>query len=61
MTNFEIIKSMSIDELAHFLVHTIDMCKSEEFCELCDHYVEAICRKESCIRWLNEEGEYYER
>ncbi len=53
MTNFEKIKSMSPEELAHFLSGTSKMCKFGELaCEFCDHYGEVICNEELCVKWL---------
>jgi hypothetical protein len=59
MTNFEKIKSMSIEQLAHFLSGSIQMCKSDGglTCELCDHFGDVICEEKSCIKWLQREVE----
>lgn len=55
MNNFERIKSMSIEELAHFINETIDICKSKEFCEACTHHSFNICDKDVCVNWLRSE------
>ena len=58
MTNFENIKSMSLEEFAYFLSGTIKYCKYEELaCEFCDHYGEVICDESLCIKWLQQEVE----
>lgn len=57
MTKFEKIKSMSVEELAHFLSSIIKMCNEELACEFCDHYGEVICDEKLCVKWLQREVE----
>lgn len=59
MTKFELIKSWDLEHMAHFLSSITTICKhSDELdCALCDHSGDALCNKESCIKWLNSEVE----
>lgn len=62
MTKFEKIKTMSIEELAHFLSCSAQMCNmnDEVMCGVCTNSGDDICNKESCIKWLNSKVEMQE-
>ena len=57
MTKFEKIKTMSIEELAHFLSCSVQMCNmnDEITCACCTNSGDDIFNKESCIKWLMSE------
>ena len=53
MTNFESIKSMSVDEMTAFLT-MIDGDHSDYPCELCEFQCEPISCSGAIRKWLNE-------
>lgn len=57
MTNFEKIKTMTQEQLAHFLSSRIKICRSGLDCELCTHYEDVLCHEKSCLWWLQREIE----